>query len=415
MIMFSKKHYFPFLLFLLSIISVAPYCSVHYTNQLFETLLELAILLYLFFYVNRNSYLKKYREVYIFLIWAFIGGVRGVFKADNYWDWKNLMGCSMSMLLPLLIYYFDIPNNFIHVFRYWIKYIIPLFFLIFLWIISPGAVHYFVSPFLIFICFLPIMSKKWKIISLLIAFMMLFRDIDGRSQILSAMASLCLAFALSIYRRGRCSFVVKNLKFVHWFFHIIPLVLIVLGITGVFNVFEGFSETSLKNEKTYYINSEGNLQESNAAADTRTFIYVDVINSAIKNDYILFGRTLARGNDCTYHFGDDTFLLTGRYERFANEVGMTNVFTWLGIVGLVLYIAMYLRASWLGLYRSQNIYIKLIACLVAYHCMYGWIENYPAFTMHTVILYVMIAMCMSPSFRKMSNTDFEILLKNILK
>lgn len=76
---------------------------------------------------------------------------------------------------------------------------------------------------------------------------------------------------------------------------------------------------------------------------------------------------------------------------------------------------MYLRASWLGLYRSQNIYIKLIACLVAYHCMYGWIENYPAFTMHTVILYVMIAMCMSPSFRKMSNTDFEILIKNILK
>lgn len=127
--MLSKKLYFPFLLLLLSIISVAPFCSVHYANQLIITGLELAILVYLFFNIKRNSYLKKYRAVYFFLIWAFIGGIRGVFEADNYWDWKNLMGCSMCMLLPLSIYYFDIPNNFIHVFRYWIKYIIPLFFI----------------------------------------------------------------------------------------------------------------------------------------------------------------------------------------------------------------------------------------------------------------------------------------------
>lgn len=412
---YLKKYYFPILLLLLTLLSIGPYCLVKFNNYAVNFCLQILIIFYLICFVKNKSYLSKYKVVLFFLFWVVICGVRGIFIAENYWDWKNLSSAFLSMLLSLIIYYIDSPSNFYHVFKYLMKRTTFLFVFLFCWIIKSDAVHYFLPSFLIFICFIPIMSKKWKFISLLVAFMMLFRDIDGRSQILSAMASLCIAFALSIYRRGRCSFVVKNLKCVHWIFHIIPLVLIVLGVTGVFNVFEGFSENSLKNEKTYYINSEGNLQESNAAADTRTFIYVDVINSAIKNDYILFGRTLARGNDCTFRFGDDTFLLTGRYERFANEVGMTNIFTWLGVVGLVLYIAMYLRASWLGLYRSQNIYIKLIACLVAYHCMYGWIENYPAFTMHTVILYVMIAMCMSPSFRKMSNTDFEILIKNILK
>lgn len=413
--MLSKKLYFPFLLLLLSIISVAPFCSVHYANMLIITGLELAILVYLFFNIKRNSYLKKYRAVYFFLIWAFIGEIRGVFEADNYWDWKNLMGCSMSMLLPLSIYYFDIPNNFIHVFRYWIKYIIPLFFIIFLWIISPGAVHYFVSPFMIFICFIPILSKKWKIICLIVASLMLFRDIGARSQMLTAMASLGFAMVLWMFRNGWQKIVMKYLKIAFWGFHVLPVILLFLGISGTFNIFECLSESSLSNEKTYNVSADGNINESNVAADTRTFIYVDVINSALKNNYVLFGRTMARGNDCTYNFGDETFLLTGRYERFANEVGMTNIFTWLGMVGLLLYIGIYFRASWLGIYRSNNIYIKILSCFVAYHCMYGWIENYPAFTIHTLTLYVMIAMCMSSSFRSMTNLEFEILIKKIFK
>ena len=78
-------------------------------------------------------------------------------------------------------------------------------------------------------------------------------------------------------------------------------------------------------------------------------IYIDVINSAIDNKYVLFGHTPARGN--TIDVSEILFLYAyeggmndisfNHGERFSNEAAFLNIFTWLGLVGLILYSIIY--------------------------------------------------------------------------
>ena len=73
---------------------------------------------------------------------------------------------------------------------------------------------------------------------------------------------------------------------------------------------------------------DGALVESDLAADTRTFIYIEVLDSAIRNEYIVWGRTPARGNDSAA-FGSFSAeeLKTNKYERHSNELLHLNLLT----------------------------------------------------------------------------------------
>ncbi len=58
------------------------------------------------------------------------------------------------------------------------------------------------------------------------------------------------------------------------------------------------------------------------------------------------GRSSARGND-SVSFGSDIaeLLGTGLYERHKNEVVFANIFTWMGLIWLILYCSIYLKSS----------------------------------------------------------------------
>src|SRR5690606_8120152 len=125
--------------------------------------------------------------------------------------------------------------------------------------------------------------------------------------------------------------------------------------------------------------------EVDITADTRTFIYAEVLQSAAINHYWLFGRTPARGND-SYTFGAMAYELTHRNERVSNEVGLSNVFTWTGITGLFLYLLIYLRASFLAVNRSKNIYAKMLGVMVAFRWLYAWVEDVNNFSLNYFML-----------------------------
>ena len=192
-----------------------------------------------------------------------------------------------------------------------------------------------------------------------------------------------------------------------------PVVLLFLGLTGTFNIFEGLS---LKNEGKYEITRtvDGKNVTDDLSADTRTFIYKEVISSAIKHDYVLWGRTPARGNDSVF-FGRFSAeeLGTGKFERHSNELCHTNVFTWLGLVGLILYSCIYLRSSYLAVFKSNSIYMKFLGCFIAFRWAYGWVEDFNRFDIMNVSLWMMIAMGISIRFRSMSNRDFYLWVLSI--
>lgn len=201
----------------------------------------------------------------------------------------------------------------------------------------------------------------------------------------------------------------------HWLCYLLPIVLLALGLSGVFNPFENMEE---ENEGMYteYEMVDGERHESDLASDTRTFIYVEVINSALDHNYVLFGRTPARGND-SLSFGayNAEELKTGKYERHSNELCHLNIFTWTGLLGIILYSLIYLRSSWLAVYRSRNVYIKLLGCFIAFRWAYGWVEDFNRFDIMNISLWMIIAMGLSAEFRNMTDTEFVTYVKSLFR
>ena len=201
-------------------------------------------------------------------------------------------------------------------------------------------------------------------------------------------------------------------KFLHFFILGVPFILIFLASSGIFNVFKiqeyVDSDIEVTSEK------KGEETTSSIIADTRTFIYAEVIDSALKNNYIIFGRTPARGYDSDI-FGDyvDVELQTGKNERFSSEVAHLNIFTWLGLVGLTLYIFIFIISSYLAVYKSENIYIKIVGLYVAFRSTYSWVEEFSLFDLSNIFLWIMIGMCFSDSFREMTNKEFKTWVQSV--
>lgn len=345
----------------------------------------------------------------IFLLWALYGAIAGVTYVDNYWIAKQWLLGITCVSLPCLSYIFYNPNKTLLILRTWNLWIFPLFLLI-IWIIEKDAIHFCFGPvFCLYGLFWMWLPKKWKCWTAFFLFFMITGDIHARSQVITGL--LCILFAIAIkYDKFIPKAIIHTIP---WSFYILAITLLYLGFSGTYNVFNHDEKRGLIYEMVFSngdFSGDEKVIGEQALTDTRSPIYVEVIESAINNDYVIFGRTLARGNDSEL-FSTDSY--TGRQERYANELCHLNIFTWLGLFGLLLYTIIYIVATWLAAYRSQNIYISYLGVLVAFHWAFGWIEDMNKFDSLNIGLWLIIAMCLSPKFRRMSNFEFQIWFKSI--
>lgn len=401
---------FSLLIIVVTVFSVQQWLSISISITFISWIVNFYII-YIILRFKKNNintlstlYIKKYdwNLVNVYFLWLLFNSVRGAFIAENYWEWKQLVIGLQSLSLPLFIYVFSIPIIVKKVIKYWIKYALFIF-IVFVPILGTDAYHFYLGPLFIVGCFIPIIPKKWKFIVFGLLIIMLFINLGARSQVIKS--AIVLLAALGIYFRKFIS--IKLLKLTHSFFYIVPIILLYLGLSGTFNIFQNLSSNKGKYVEKKIVNGE--VIENDLSADTRTFIYVEVIESALKHNYVIWGRTPARGNDSVI-FGSFKAeeLKTGKYERFSNELCHTNVFTWLGLIGVILYSLIYFRSSYLAVYRSKNIYIKYLGCFIAFRWAYGWIEDFNRFDIMNISLWMMIAMGMSIQFRSMSNEQFKL-------
>lgn len=347
--------------------------------------------------------------VKIYLFWNVICMIRGVFTADNYWEFKNLIQSSFLLLLPLIVYLSNSFKSIQIIFQTWLKYglIIFIFFSPFLY---GDGVGKFLMPISYILLFFPVLNKKWKIIVLLFTTYVFVADITARSNLIKFLAPLLIG--LSFYFKNYLN--VKIINYARMILLLSPIIFFFFGAIGIFNVFkldEYFGERNV-NIKSY----SGEKVEESLTADTRTFLYIEVIESAIKNNYVLLGRTPARGND-SVSFGDfnKEILKTGKLERFSNEVSILNIFTWLGIIGVVLYFLIFFRSSYLAINQSNNIFIKLVGLNISFRWAFGFVEDFSTFDLSNIFLWIMIGMCFSETFRKMSNNEMKDWVQGIFE
>ncbi len=344
---------------------------------------------------------KSIRYINLLLIWNVVSISRGLIIAENYWELKFLISHGFFLLLPLIIYLGSSYMAINLIVKIWIRYglILFIFWLPFLY---DDGVGQFLIPINFTILFFPVLRLKWK---MLIIFLLIFStvfDFSARGNIVRNLVPFSFA----------CLFYVRNfqkekvLNIFRLFLLYTPFLLLFLGILGVFNPFkidEYFGEYTITKRSIF-----GEKVEENLMADSRTFIYVEVLESAVKHNYVLWGRTPARGNDSDY-FGDFSkeTLKTGKNERSSNEVAILNIFTWLGLIGVVLYFLVFLKASYLAINVSNNIFIKLIGLTISFRWAYGFVEDFSIFNLSNIFLWIMLSMCYSQTFRMMSNSHMK--------
>lgn len=398
---------FNFLLILITFVSIWRYIPIVPYNQYVVFLVQFAIICLLLMHRKQlwgNQSTLKYLSLY--LTWTSICIIRGTFVADNYFEYKQLVIGGISSVVPLVIYYFDDPLRNSRSHYVWFRASIVMI-LLFVWYV--GFSQYYLSPYLLLFCFFPLIKqRKWRIFVIVMAVFYIFSDLVNRSHIVKA--SIALFFALVIKYYPRLSS--KAIKIGHFVSYLSFPILFLYVLTDATSVLMG----TISDTDAVYNNDLRDVRYK----DTRSLIIVDVVNSSIRNNYYIWGHTPARG----YEFSVGGVLFETQYdnedkvfnkgERHKNEMVLTNIYTWEGIIGLILYSLLYFRSSYLAVYRSRNRYISLLGCFIAFRWSYGWVEDVNNFYILDISLWAMIALCLSQRFRDMTDYEFELWVNSLV-
>jgi hypothetical protein len=395
---------FAILILFLSIISINPWSSLPIGNNTIITyFLYLATIIVAVKIITKDRFELPF-VIKIYLIWAIIGIFRGVFIAENYYEWKQLFEKSCALLLPLFIPLFMNPFILQRTLTYWVKYALKLF-IVLGFFINLASYGFYLPPLVIFGIFYPTLNRKWKIITISLIVLVIFADpYEARSSVIKF--SIVILIILSYYFKPLLTKpILRGLGKV---IVIMPIIFLFLGLTGEFNVFNFKSYVAIENK-------DADL------SDTRSFIYEEQIASALNNNYVIWGRTPARGFDSI--FGErineeikkagNTNGAILKNERQSCEVLFLNVFNYLGLIGVILYSLIYLVGGFLVLYKSNNLYIKMIGLYTLFRFTYGWVEDFNRFDIQSISLMMMIAMCYSNQFRQMTNKDITYWVRGI--
>lgn len=364
---------------------------------------------------NRKVYPKRFFVVHLYLLWATLGIFRGLLVASNYTEYRQLVYGSLCTILPLIIWLFYDPLIVRKLYRLFIFPIIPvgLFFASQLFETGSEIIGWsftFLFPLSLLIVLLPHYKKKWQFLIIVITSVLVIYNLLGDNKF------ICVAYAFALLI-GICSKLrffddsnmIRYLCYSCYAFSIFIFSFVLVDIGNVY----------IKNESKDAILYKNYISQSKIE-DTRSLIYIDVINSAIDNKYVLFGHTPARGNTIDVsgilflyaYEGGMNDISFNHGERFSNEAAFLNIFTWLGLVGLILYSIIYFRASYLALVKSNNKYIKLFGCMVGGYWSLSFIGAINNVDLINFGIWSFIGVCYSDKFRQMSNQEFNNWVKS---
>jgi hypothetical protein len=353
---------------------------------------------------------RHFRIIDVFLVWIVFSLIRGIFMAENYWDYKTLVGRIFDLLLLVVIYVASNKERLQSILSFFIKFVLPFSLLLVIYqgvFMSKGM---FLFPITFLLLFVPGLKLHWKLILIFLALIVLVDGIATGTRSFIFKFGVPLILLLLYYTRFFIAFD-KIVKTAYAVLIVAPWLLFVLGVSGTFNVFkiDQYVKIDYVAETT---TAEGVVKKQDITEDSRTFIYREVLQSAQKYNYWILGRSPARGNE-TVVFAKFFEEISGRNERYKNEANVPNIFTWMGIIGVLLYFLVFYKASTLAIYQSNSIYSKLLGLFVASRWAYAWVEDYSNFGMNDFAIYLMIGACLSVSFRKMNNLEVKLWARGI--
>ena len=344
------------------------------------------LVLYTFYKLRYLGFKDKWLDCYF--IYVIISFLYGIHMSENYWHYKSLVQNTMFLLMPLAIYPFESPRLLHAVLSCWFKRGLVVLVCLSPFLYSDAWGNY-LAPFCLLALFYKDLPKKWRYLTILAFIIILTLGWASRSSIIRLSAALLIGISFA-WKNSR-DFILKHLKKIFYIFSILPVIFFVLGVTNVFNIFRIDKELNLS-QKYEVFRSDKELSGSKLD-DTRTFLYVEVLSSAIKNHYIIQGRSPARGYD-TIKFADAIREASGGAlsddERPSSETCILNIFTYMGVIGVILFAMLFLKSAYMSIWYSRNYFVKIIALFVLFRWCYSWIEELTLFSINFLILWVIL-------------------------
>lgn len=384
--------YLPIALIILSYWSISSMCIVN-----LRPAATLTLFLYILMIIGSSVYYLKNRHkisgdklIWFYLIWIFINVIRGFFSIRDNNSVILFINHVTGVLCITYIPLFANSQILATCLRKWHKVCIPFFYISYVILFaSSGIYHWFLPPLMMTSVFAIILPKYKRIWLLLPLFLIIPLDWETRSQWIRA--SVVLLFFLSSYFLWIYS--IKIARYVLYSLCLAPFLLLCAAIFGAYNIFQ---------------ESESQIKSSTFEnADTRTFLYSEAIISSIDNKYYLFGRNLARGHDTKSDWAN-TIGNNSKMERDNDEMAVTSIYTWMGLIGLILYSAIYIYAIVRIYNKSKNNYLRMFAFYLAFIWIYLWVETFVAFNIQNITLAMILALSLSKEYVNMSDSEFKI-------
>lgn len=395
------ERWMPIWLLMVVCFGAQPWMTVHVFPPVIVYLISFIVL-----FVYAAVFIKDWRRspmvLRLFLGWVLINALRGLLYAEGYYDFKFLVENLTVYLIPLCVVYFSRPENVQKSIR--LPVMASMFMLVFFYPISfPEASMrlLFLLPLLVPFVFRVNLRQAGFVILMLIAFAWT-GSLESRAAITRMAVSLFFAvvFLLPPWFTGK-----RFLGIVSSVFFTAPIVLLVAAGFYDFNIFvDTFNNLGGK----YIIKTTEGSQtdQEDLAGDTRTFIYEETLVSATLQDYWLMGHTLSRGYTSPT-FRDTDPISFNRGERPNSEVGILNIFTHMGLIGVVLYTIVFLMAAYRALTRARSPEMRVMGALVAFRWFLSWTEEFTIFDINQNIIWLMVAMCLSTEFLEMDGPTFR--------
>lgn len=365
----------------------------------------------LFFLLRKemNKNFDGFFFVKLFYLYNIIVLVRGLFDAHSSTDWNVMFSSTIPLFLFIhfSIYLVSYRASMSKVFSVYLSYGL---FLALIVLIIPVEYNFgfpqVISPICVMAFLIPFLNRKYFLFITSIALVSFFSDISNRSNMLNIIVSF-LIVSTSLFKNKQ--FILLIIKKMRALFLILPILFLVLGVMGIFNIFQvgnlysdiKISDDSGKNQEVF--------------VDSRTSIYIDVFSQLIKDDAVLFGLgSSGKTETSLIDVTSADFSEIYKEGRRSTESGMLNYIQWGGIVGGMVYFLLFVKASYYGIFKSRNWFCIMLGLWVAYKGLFSFIEDRISFSISSLFIFISLGICLNKNIRLMSDEKIKLISIQIL-
>ena len=249
-------------------------------------------------------------------------------------------------------------------------------------------------PISLFILFIPFVRLKYRVLIVVVALTSILMVIGFRSNLIK------IAFSVFFLFLFYCKVNDQLLRVLNLSLFVIPLIFLLLAATGNFNIFE---EISSKEGLEFQTNEDSG---ETLGGDTRTFLYLEVLNSINQNGKFLIGSGMSGGYESILL---DVSEGTNSNKRYACEVGILNILMKSGLVGIVIYFLILFEVSFTAISQSSNMLSKILGLYISSRWLLSFMEEFTQYDLNFYFFWFAIGLVSSSKFRSLT----ELQIKNL--